>query len=121
SRVTPFAVAPPLSVPVHAAAHAAEYSDSVWRAGLPKHCPLRGRRTAGNVATPAGCWPPGVAGPVDAAPAVAEEPRPRLLSSTWSFWGGAFGSSCPLDGGGVGGGRRAVGRIHARTPTAREK
>ncbi len=47
SPVTPRAVLPPLS-PWNAGWQGGEYTDSIWRGGLPKHWPFGGRRSIGG-------------------------------------------------------------------------
>src|SRR5436309_2800822 len=92
---TPRHVAPPLSVPVHAATHGGEYSDSVVRGGVPKHRLLRGFSGAVGSDGPTGPWSPSTGVPDPAVPLV-----PRLsceMSTCWSS-GGESGESCADDG-----------------------
>src|SRR5689334_9934958 len=109
--VTPFHVDPPLS-PVNAAAHGAEYSDSVCRIGFPK--PRGHARGIGPPAMPPpGPVPPAPpagpgpspAAPTDAASAPAVDETPRLNAETKdcsSWFGGVSGESsavCDVSGG----------------------
>src|SRR5438445_12622056 len=100
-------VAPPV-IPVNAATHGGEYTDSICRGGFPQHAPLRGRTATRDPGNRVLCPPP--------APAVSPAPTPLVarpsaerIDSTSFLSGGASGENSALCGGCWLRGRSAVG------------
>src|SRR4051812_48610175 len=119
SLLTPAAVSPPL-LPVNAGAHGGAYTDSIWRAGLPKpYGQSRGSSFGGGggvvvvvVSTAASC-----SGGIPAAvplPAAWNEEN----SDDWFLSGGASGEKALLVCGWSCGGRRTLGGMSTASPSA---
>src|SRR3954454_14892048 len=118
SGLTPGAVAPPL-LPVKAGAHGGAYTDSIWRAGLPKpYGQSRGSTFGGGVvvvvvvSTAAACS----GGMPDAVPLPAA--RNDENTDDWFLSGGASGENALLVWGWSCGGRRMLGRMSVASTSA---